>query len=183
MRNRRLYHLKLDSHWIDSVYRYRLDAEIDSVTQSRLVVIQINPSKAGSGKFRQLKSDATVGKVCNWAYRKSFSQVSFLNLFAFIATPQDDLRGQPYDLLVGPRNDEFIATTVVKASTVIVAWGEPLGVSPSDYCRRLSEVKSLVTGIQLFTVGPLIKGRYPRHGRVWNAPHSDDLRVVSWSDF
>lgn len=173
---RKKYTLAYESDWQDSTYRYRLDASTSEPGSQRLVVIQINPSIAGTGT----KSDPTVGKVCNWAIRRGFSKVSFLNLFAYRSTPQSGLIGQSFDRLVGPRNDEFLRNVLRSSATLFVGWGKPEGVSATDYSRRLLEVKRVVSNIPTFQIGPLVEGKYPRHGKCWNRPHCDDIQAFAW---
>jgi len=44
-----------------------------------LIVIQKNPSRANKER-----SDSTVGKVVNWAKKRYFTSIIFLNLFCYI---------------------------------------------------------------------------------------------------
>lgn len=154
----------------DRRYRYYLRAEIVKPSgQLRLVVFQLNPSKAGIDR-----SDATVGKVCNWAARNGFCAVLFLNLFSFIETaPTKISREVQYAELVGSETDVFIDSVLrqTKPSHVVFGYGEPEGVLQQHLLTRVSEVESLVKRVgvlRIWRVGKLTHGGFPRHGRAWN---------------
>lgn len=152
-------------------YRYYLRGEILNARSERhLVVVQLNPSKASGGR-----SDATAGKVCNWAGRNDFAVVHFLNLFARIATIQSAINmNTPYEELVGLENNHFledVLRSIPKNSRVVFAYGQPLGVLFNFHSKRVSEIEEILKQhrvTEVFRVGPLSNGRYPRHGRAWN---------------
>jgi hypothetical protein len=156
---------------LENEYRYSLRAEILNAKSNRhLLVIQLNPSKANGSK-----SDATAGKVCNWAARENFAVVHFLNLFACIATIQKEISlDTPYEKLVGAKNDLSlieVLDSVPKDSPVVFAYGEPEGALYLHHSKRVSEVKTLLKKLgvkKVFRVGSLSNGIFPRHGRAWN---------------
>ena len=85
----------------DETYRYSLSVRTGCQSGNHLVVIQFNPSVASENN-----SDPTLGKVSLWAEVNNFSEVVFLNLFAYISSYTIDLAGKDYDSLVGPNNDK-----------------------------------------------------------------------------
>ena len=154
-------------------YRYYLRGEILNPKSGRhLAVVQLNPSRASDNR-----SDATAGKVCNWAARKEFAFVHFLNLFARIATIQSAVQQDtPYEDLVGSENDRFlnqVLESIIKTmdSRIVFAYGRPEGVFYDLHSKRVFEVEDLLSRHRIkevFCVGPLSYGRFPRHGRAWN---------------
>lgn len=85
----------------DDVYRYALNVKTDYISNKKLVVLQCNPSIANEGQ-----SDPTAGKVSLWAEENLFSEIIFLNLFAYISPHTSDLKDKEYSFLVGQKNDE-----------------------------------------------------------------------------
>lgn len=160
---------------IEGNYRYVLHAETSCSGDKRLAVIQINPSLASNAR-----SDATVGKVANWAQRQGYKQVVFLNLFAYIHPHQDEIPNLPYTILVGPRNDEIIRKYAHPGYDVIAAWGRPAGLLRQHYAERLSQMKELLSDLSILHIGGLSYGRFPRHGRAWNKKN-DQKNKLHWN--
>jgi hypothetical protein len=156
---------------LENEYRYSLRAEIlDAKSNRHLLVIQLNPSKANGSK-----SDATAGKVCNWAARENFAVVHFLNLFARIATIQKEIPSDiSYEKLVGSKNNLSIIEIldlVPKDLTVVFAYRKPTGALYLHHSKRVSEIEALLKqqGVKkVFHVGALSHKKFPRHGRAWN---------------
>ncbi|QJD29330.1 DUF1643 domain-containing protein [Methylococcus geothermalis] len=157
-------------------YRYSLRARTDAAGSAFLVVVQCNPSRASG-----TRSDPTVGKVSNWAEENGFSSVTFLNLFARRSPSIHEISHLPYVDLVGPRNDEVLALHAAGASTLVLAWGSSLPVPEELYLKRLVEVRGLLMGRPAHRVGSLACGRYPRHGRMWNADNRT-LEPLEWNE-
>jgi hypothetical protein len=156
---------------LEGDYRYYLRGEIvGAKSDNEIVVVQLNPSKANSNR-----SDATAGKVCNWAARNNYAVVHFLNLFARIATIQTEISRQiSYKQIVGEKNDSQlieILKSAPKNTPVVFGYGEPDGVLCLHHSKRVLEVETLLKqrGVEkIFRVGPLSNGKFPRHGRAWN---------------
>jgi hypothetical protein len=157
-------------------YRYSLHARTDVVAGASLVVVQCNPSRASG-----TQSDPTVGKVANWAEENDFSSVTFLNLFARRSPSVHEISHLPYVELVGPRNNEVLARHAAGTSTLVLAWGSSLPVPEDLYLQRLIEVRDLLAERPAHRVGSLACGRYPRHGRMWNAGNRT-LEPLKWSE-
>ena len=133
-----------------------------------LVVLLKNPSRADATRM-----DPTVGKVEAWARRRGFALVSYVNLFALRSPHPAALNRPRYQDAVGPENDRAILTVGKLAGNgagvMVVAWGNPNGVEPSRYARRIQEALRLLAGVPLFHVGPLTRQGQPRHGLHWQA--------------
>ena len=157
-------------------YRYSLVARTDASGSRSLAVVQCNPSRASG-----TRSDPTVGKVSNWAEENGLSSVTFLNLFARRSPQVHEISHLSYVELVGPRSDEALTRHAASASTLVLAWGGTLPVPDELYCKRLAEVRALLAGRQVHRVGSLSGGRYPRHGRMWNAGNRK-LEPLEWSE-
>jgi hypothetical protein len=146
-------------------YRYLLEVQLaDDPSAGRLAVMLKNPSTASAAR-----SDPTVGKVEAWARRYGFGAVTYANLFALRATRPAVLNAHSYAHAVGAANDRAILEAAVRADLVVVAWGNPNGIAPEWYSRRVGEVLALLGGRGLHVVGPLTRLGYPRHGLRWNS--------------
>lgn len=160
----------------DNKYRYLLVAKINSESNNELVVIQMNPSNAST-----IKSDPTVGKVCNWAYENNYGKVFFLNLFAFKESKQENIPNINYDELVGLENDNYLKESCTKTRDIVFAWGAPDGNLIQSYIRRTTEVFALLKTRKIFSVGGLSYGKYPRHGLSWNK-NNREKRLLKLED-
>lgn len=176
----REYDIECQETWINGTYRYRLDVRTRIANRKRLVVIQINPSKAGRRQSRgRIRSDSTIGKVAKWAKDNSYGQVTFLNLFALIATDQAVLSTMRFNKLVGSKNDKFIGDSIRRATTVVVAWGRPHKMLDArKFDRRVQSLRKIIGRRRVHAVGAPVQG-HPRHGRLWNKGNRE-LRVFRW---
>jgi len=149
----------------DDTYRYSLNVKTDCISDKKLVVIQCNPSVANEDQ-----SDPTVGKVSLWAEENSFSEIIFLNLFAYISQYTSDLEGKDYSFLVGSKNDETLKKYISSETTVVLAWGGDVPIKHHLYIKRLNEIKTILddANVTPYKVGALSYGTHPRHGRMWN---------------
>lgn len=129
----------------------------------RLAVLMKNPSTATAERL-----DPTIGKVRAWAWRHGFGTVAVVNLFALRATHPPALNAHPYERIVGPENDRHIREVASRADLVALGWGNPNGLDPARYTRRIAEVLTLLAPCPLYVVGPLTHQGHPRHGLLWN---------------
>lgn len=157
-------------------YRYSLRIGTEASRSRQLTIIQCNPSDANASR-----SDPTVGKVSRWAAEHEFGIITFLNLFAYRSSKVRIISGMPYDRLVGARNDYVIRENCEHAVTVICAWGGTLPVANDLYLRRLHELQNVLGNTRLFKVGALVRGKYPRHGRMWNKNQRTKSSLL-WAD-
>jgi len=163
----------------ESQYRYLLTVKTDNSSGKKLIVIQCNPSNA-----TDKVSDPTIGKVSKWAEDNNFSNIIFLNLFAYITPYTSDLKGKKYDELVGPNNDKVLLEQLVNRDCVVVlGWGQIKDIENNIFKERVRKVKQYIdnAGIQPYHVGALSGGRYPRHGRMWNKGNRN-LSILDWAD-
>lgn len=160
----------------EHLYRYSLTVRTDCDSGRSLIVIQCNPSVA-----RENVSDPTVGKVSIWAEENGFSDVVFLNLFAYVSPQASDLEGKSYEYLLGPKNDDILAEHLNADAIVVLGWGGNVPVPDSSYRRRLTEIKQLLDRARVTPnhVGALSYGKYPRHGRMWNTGNRT-LSALDW---
>lgn len=155
----------------DGRYRYALTIPLGG-SGPRLAAIMKNPSTAGAER-----SDATIGKTEAWAARHGFGTLVVVNLFAWRATHPATLNAHPYAAIVGPANDAVLYGAVASADVVVAAWGNPNGIAPERYDRRIREVVALLGARQLSCVGALTRLGYPRHGLLWNG----DCALAPWT--
>lgn len=144
------------------LYRYWLELRL-AERGPRLAVILKNPSTATAER-----SDPTVGKVAAWARRGGFGSLLIVNLFALRATQPAALNAVSPARCVGPKNDDYLCAATCWADMLIAAWGNPNGLDPEQYARRLKQVSVLLKGQALWRVGPLTALGQPRHGLWWN---------------
>jgi hypothetical protein len=145
-------------------YRYWLQVRIGR--GPRLAVILKNPSTADA-----VHSDPTVGKVEAWAQRQGFGVVAYTNLFALRSPYPERVNAVSYAAAVGPENDAAIVRAVGDADVVVLAWGNPNGITQERYVQRINEVLRLLAHPprpSLYRVGGLTQAGYPRHGLHWN---------------
>jgi hypothetical protein len=147
---------------IEGHYRYLLAVRLTAQPGPHLAAILKNPSTASA-----TRSDPTIGKVGAWARRNGFASVAVINLFALRATHPAALNHFSYDEMIGPDSDAHIQAVVATADVVAAGWGDPNGLDPVRYDRRIAEVLRLLDGRPRL-VGPLTQHGYPRHGLLWN---------------
>jgi hypothetical protein len=150
-------------------YRYLLGYRLqDRHGLSPLLVIQLNPSKAGAA--RNDSGDQTTRIVAGWAWRRRcYGSVLFLNLFARRCTDWNDLHECQYERAVGDLNDEVLLREAALArDNVVAAWGK--WDSPR-WMQKLvtSRSREVVTKLQGIGVGLqcLAPSGHPLHGRLW----------------
>jgi hypothetical protein len=110
-----------------------------------------------------------------------FASVTFLNLFAKRSPAASEISHLSYGDLVGAKNDAALVRYRTSEATLVFAWGATLPVSLLLYERRLLEIQCIFSGRSVHHVGALAAGRYPRHGRMWNAGNRS-LQPLSWSE-
>lgn len=147
----------------DTRYRYLLEVALRECGGPRLAAVLKNPSRASAWR-----SDPTIGKLEAWARRHGFARVVCVNLFAYRSTTPAGLNGHPYAVIVGPGNDTAIRAAVDGADLVAVGWGNPNGIAPEVYDRRVAEVMELLRSSRPHLVGPPTRAGYPRHALLWN---------------
>lgn len=162
----------------DNIYRYSLTVKTDCNSDKKLAIIQCNPSIANANN-----SDPTVGKVSYWAEANQFTEITFLNLFAYISPKISGLSDKEYSFLVGPNNNEALHKYLSNGLTVVLAWGGNVPVGKAIYSKRLKEIKTILSNAQIrpYKVGALSYGTHPRHGRMWNRGNRQ-LSPVEWSE-
>ncbi len=143
-------------------YRYFLEIKIADGPGTRLAVILKNPSTASDRR-----SDPTIGKVEAWARRRGFVSVSVVNLFAWRSPHPKELSGLPGYRIRGPGNDRHIVAAASEADLLVAGWGNPNGIDPGTYARRIEKVLALLAPYPLYAVGPLTRAGHPRHALLW----------------
>ncbi len=152
-------------------YRYFLEVRISENRPRTLAVVLKNPSTASAER-----SDPTVGKVEAWARKNRFGRIRYVNLFALRSPYPEELNTRLYRVMVGRENDAWIKESLKGADLVLAAWGNPNGVDPQKYDRRITEVLLLLEGVRVCVLGPPTRLGYPRHGLMWNG----ELELSEW---
>ncbi|HEX6819529.1 MAG TPA: DUF1643 domain-containing protein [Ktedonobacterales bacterium] len=145
-------------------YRYVLELRLNECAgAAHLAVLMKNPSTASAERL-----DPTIGKVRAWAQRHGFARVSVVNLFARRATHPAALNAHLYAAIVGSENDRYIREAAASADIVVAGWGNPNGLDPERYTRRITEVLELLMLYPLYVIGAPTKRGHPRHGLMWH---------------
>jgi len=132
-------------------YRYWLSRVWDD-SKNIGAFICINPSKATS-----LMSDPTLSNCNNLAVQWGWGGFYIVNLFAYIAPIQKDLKSQNDP--VGPLNNQAITYVASIASHLILAWG-------NDYKTRATTVLGLFEDRQLHCIKKNKGGGYLHPNRI-----------------
>lgn len=144
-------------------YRYLLEVRLAEGPGPRLLAVLKNPSTASDKR-----SDPTVGKAEAWARRRGFASLAVVNLFAWRSPHPEKLNGRPYPTIVGPDNDRHILAAAEDADLIAAGWGNPNGIDPKVYARRIKAVLALLAPCPLHRIGPPTKAGQPRHALLWN---------------
>ncbi|NPC69893.1 DUF1643 domain-containing protein [Corallococcus exiguus] len=164
--------------------RYLLYVPLQPQPKHTLLVIGKNPSAATAKE-----SDHTVNQIIRYVQESGqldwVEQIIVANLYAYYETYSQDLIAAQArlgeSLVIGLRNDEFIAEAARKAEAVIVAWGgNPVGATASwmqaHYDPRARSVLKLLPPAKLRCVrrrnkNPLEDNLHPFHPQNWSARH------------
>lgn len=163
--------------WPEQPNDYRYQLEVALGAGPTLTVVLKNPSLADGQRL-----DPTVGKVEAWARRHNFGCVLYVNLFAYRSPHPATLNRLTYAAAVGPENDVALRLAFQHCDRLVAAWGNPNGIDPLRYARRIDEVRQLMaaaTDQRLSVVGSLTRAGHPRHGLHWNG----DAQLAVWPDF
>jgi hypothetical protein len=178
--------VEVDKSGDDHYRNWLLRAHPDR-TGPRLVIIQMNPSKAG---LTDGERDPTTDRVELWVDEEHetserFGEVVYLNVFARRATKPQDLSAylfsDGYERTVAS-TDDAIAEHLDRADLVVAAWGDmsKLRKRWNDLVdRRVSEVLDILRGTSLHCVGSTLPSGQPTHSRQWN--FDPDRALRPWS--
>ncbi len=133
---------------INGPYRYLLWRTWDP-EQPRLLWVMLNPSTAD-----ETMNDPTLRRIFGFSCASGFGGLEVVNLFALRSPSPKALLLAPD--AIGPENDRYIQEAVVRASKVIVAWG-----NEGARDGRNTTVLSLISG-PVFCLGTTSLG-HPRH--------------------
>jgi hypothetical protein len=143
----------------DQVYRYHLNRYWASELHlgNFVLWIMLNPSTADADL-----NDPTITRCMGFARMWGFSGIEVVNLFGYRATDPDDLLAahRAGTDVVGPDNDEYVASSMHRAGICVAAWGaHRLAGSRSASMLRIAHEQ----GRNLFHLGDLTKDGHPRH--------------------
>lgn len=162
--------------------RYLLYVPFRPQPTRTLLVIGKNPSAATADK-----SDHTVNQIIRYVRESGqldgVEQIIVANLYAYYGTSSRDLVTKQATLgesmVVGPRNNEFIAEAACKAEQIIVAWGgKPDGATKqwveAYYEPRILAVLDRLPATKLrcvrrYHTDPLEGTLAPFHPQSWSA--------------
>ncbi len=147
-------------------YRYRLERRWEA-QGTTLLVVALNPSTANDRE-----DDPTTRRLATLARERGHGRYVLVNLYGARSTdPAGLLR---IDDPVGPGNDQEIASAVLEADEVLLAWGVAGSRTPG-FSDRVQEVLALLGDVPAVAQG-MTKGGHPRHPlrngesiRMWKA--------------
>ena len=111
---------------IKACYRYVLTRTWDP-TLPKLGFIMLNPSKATA-----LHNDPTIIRCMMRAYLMGYGGIIVVNLFAYRSTDRHVLKTLGYNEAVGPENDLYLVSELIKCKMVIAGWGNDGGLFERD---------------------------------------------------
>ncbi len=132
-------------------YRYWLNRIWDT-NKPIGAFICINPSTATSSMC-----DLTMCNCNNLAVQWGWGGFYIVNLFAYMATDQTDMKSQSKPM--GDLNDTAIKYVSNKVADIVLAWG-------NDYKQRAKDVMSLLDGRQLHCIKQNKGGGYLHPSRI-----------------
>ena len=91
-----------------------------------------------------------------------------VNLFAWRSPHPGKLNALSYRKIVGPENDRHISAAAAGADLIVAGWGNPNGIDPEKYGRRIEEVLALLRPYRLHLIGAPTRVGHPRHALLWN---------------
>lgn len=123
----------------DRAHRYALWRK-DDLRGPIATFLMLNPSTADASA-----DDPTIRKCCGFARRWGYSGIWVVNLFAFRATDPRELARHPYETIVGPDNDGWLAPGLEDGA--VFAWGCPSSAAVRKLvARRVPEVLRMAAG-------------------------------------
>lgn len=151
-------------------YRYHLTRHWDDIRPS-LCWIMLNPSTANASK-----DDNTIRRVLGFSRTWGYGSIDVVNLFAWRATSQRELRNAADP--VGAHNDRIVAEAVIRSSAVVAAWGNGGSmINPLTGVARCDEMKNLISdlgaGMECLEVTKLHQPRHPLY--VSKATHATPM--------
>ncbi|UPM56374.1 DUF1643 domain-containing protein [Gottfriedia acidiceleris] len=162
-------------------FRYKISIPFQFAVprkSKKALVIMKNPSKARIDHIMKIyHSDTTADRVLNYLYRKSFTEVIIVNLFATYETYAENLNklvNEP-NKLIGIQNDTIIQDCIKELEEndiILVAWGGYPKDSSKEmkiiYHERINKVESLINKKNVKYVDRLVKNKkFPLHGLQW----------------
>ncbi|WP_176555911.1 DUF1643 domain-containing protein [Bacillus cereus] len=147
---------------IEGNYRYSLirdwTKEVKQEQQRRVLFIMLNPSTANA-----FENDQTTQRCIGFAKSFHYTSLEIVNLFAWISTNWNVVKGMKEEEAIGPKNDEYIKKALNNCDMVIAAWGDEATSHKSD---RLNELMSLVMNEYkkpIYCLGKTGIKKQPRH--------------------
>jgi hypothetical protein len=125
--------------------------------------ICINPSKA-SAEY----SDQTMGNCNNLTASWGWGGFYIVNLFAYIATEQKDMK--KYKNKIGEENDKAINFAVENSDVIVLAWG-------NEYKNRGKDVLALLSGKKLYCIKKNKGGGYLHPNRINYQEHLKPIPI------
>lgn len=141
-----------------------------------VIVIMKNPSWPDEG-------NVCLAEARHMAIDHDFSNLYVANLFGLRARQPRSLNTLTYAEAVTESNDTLLALMAADVELVVGAWGNPNGINPRWYQRRVTEVVELLGPDRFTSFGTTAAG-HPRHCYSWRfgrPPLGDwDLARVRW---
>lgn len=134
-------------------FRYRLEREWPGERERRCLFIMLNPSTADAEK-----DDPTIRRCIGFAKREGCTSLAVVNLFAYRSTDPVWVWGAPDP--IGPDNDCYTHSELLRADLVIAAWGAH--GTPGAALERARHIRQYVGAKPVFCLGKTNVGA-PRH--------------------
>ncbi|WP_162525047.1 DUF1643 domain-containing protein [Marinobacter sp. BW6] len=122
-----------------------------------------NPSKATS-----LLSDTTLSNCNNLAVQWGWGGFYIINIFAYMATNQNDMRAQADPN--GPKNDEAITSISNTTECVVLAWG-------NGHRSRSNQVLELLSKKKLYCIKRNTGGGFLHPSRIKSEDYAQPVAI------
>jgi len=154
-------------------YRYVLDLSLDEVwnNNQKIMFILKNPSIA-----THEKEDKTLIRLAGWTYNKDIHNFTVCNIYAYVETHENKLKGMEQNKRIGESNNGEITKCLIEHKEIILGWGAPNKWSKKarkDYDSRIKEILEFeeIKNKELFKIGKYEDNypeEYPKHPRWWS---------------
>lgn len=158
-------------------YKYRYVLNLESVNEDnngkKVMFILKNPSMA-----THEKEDKTLIRLAGWTYNKDIHNFTVCNIYAYVETHENKLKGLEQSERIGESNNDEIRKCLIDHKEIILGLGAPNKWSKKarkDYDSRIKEILEFEEiknkDKELFKIGKYdddYPEEYPKHPRWWS---------------
>jgi len=121
----------------------------------KLLFVLLNPSTATAED-----DDPTIERCIDYAIKWGYSNLEVVNLFAYRLTDSNRLVDVEGDI-IGSENDKYLKKALLRADTVVLAWGEK-GKIQNRGKQVLRIITKMLNNKEVYCLR-ILKGGHPQH--------------------